>query len=135
MARAIPSTDVLITLMGAPHADDTVTSAIRLVQAMLARGGRVQVWTCGYATMLTQRSLGDSKPRNLADWSAEYPTTTALVSELLEAFPEQLFWYGCRFCSDDRGATDHLPGVVLRAPAKYADNVAAAAKTVLIGVM
>lgn len=135
MGRTIPPTDVLITLMGAPHADDTTTSAVRLVQAMLKQGARVQVWTCGYATMLTQRALGESKPRNLADWSVDYPSTTALVVELLNAFPDSLFWYGCRFCSDDRGAGEHLPGVVLRAPARYADNVAAAGKTLLLGVI
>ncbi|GLZ32201.1 hypothetical protein Lesp02_43890 [Lentzea sp. NBRC 105346] len=135
MAKAIPRTDVLVTVMGAPHADDTVTSVLRLLQAMLTRGARVQVWTCGYATLLTQRALGDSKPRNLADWSVDYPTTATLVRELLDAFPETLFWYGCRFCSDDRGATDHLPQVVMRPPARYADNVAAADKTLLVGVI
>lgn len=135
MPRAIPRTDVLVTLMGAPHADDTVTSALRMVQAMLERGGRVQVWTCGYATLLTQRALGGSKPRNLAEWSVDYPSTATLVEDMLDAFPDTLFWYGCRFCSDDRGAAEHLPRVVLRPPAKYADNVAAAAKTVLVGVM
>jgi sulfur relay (sulfurtransferase) complex TusBCD TusD component (DsrE family) len=135
MPRAIPRTDVLVTIMGAPHADDTVTTALRLVQAALERGGSVQVWTCGYATLLTQRGLGEHKPRNLAAWETEYPTTATVVADLLAAYPDTLHWYGCRFCSDDRGAVDHLPQVVLRPPARYADNVVAAAKTVLVGVM
>lgn len=135
MSSVIPRTDVLVTLLGSPHRDDLVTSAFRLVQAMLARGGRVQVWTCGYATLLTQRSLGASKPRNPAAWSTDYPSTARLVGGLLETFPDRLHWYSCRFCSDDRGAADHLPGVVLRAPAQYAGNVSAATKTLLLGVV
>lgn len=135
MGRTIPATDVLITLMGAPHADDTFTHVLRTVHAMLEAGGRVQVWACGYATGLTQRSLGRSKPRNLVDWSGDYPSTGALVGDLLEAFPERFFWYGCRFCSDERGMTDHLPSVVLRAPAHFRQNVEAATKAVLVGVI
>jgi hypothetical protein len=135
MAMAIPRTDLLLTLMGSPHASDLVTSVLRLVQATLERGARVQVWACGYATMLTQESLGESKPRNLADWSADYPSTVSLVRELLTAFPGQLYWYGCRFCSDERGAADHIPEVRMRPPAKFGENVAAAAKTLFVGVL
>lgn len=135
MARAIPSTDVLFTLMGSPHADDTITDTLRLVQALLDAGSRVSVWTCGYATLLTQRTLGDSKPRDLTRWDVDYPSTTRVISTMLAAHPDQLYWYGCRFCSDDRGATDQLPEVVLRAPARYGANVAAAGKNVFIGVL
>jgi hypothetical protein len=135
MATTIPPTDVLVTLMGAPHADDMTTSALRLVQAMLETGASVQVWTCGYATLLTQVSLGATKPRNLAAWSVDYPSTAGLVDGMLDAFAGRLHWYVCRFCSDDRGASAHLPRVRTRPPAGYAANVAAAGKTLLIGVM
>lgn len=135
MARQIPHTDVLITLMGAPHASDQVTSALRLTQALLERDATVQVWTCGYATLLTQRPQGPDKPRNLAEWNRTYPSLPGLAGELLDAFPDRLHWYGCRFCSDDRGVAEHLPAVVLRPPAGYAANVAAAVKTLLIGVI
>jgi sulfur relay (sulfurtransferase) complex TusBCD TusD component (DsrE family) len=135
MARHIPHTDVLLTLMGAPHASDETTSALRLAEALLRCGARIQVWTCGYATMLTQRSLGEHKPRNLADWNTAYPSTASLAGGLLESHPEQLYWYACRFCSDDRGAGDHLPQVVLRPPAGFGANAAAADKTLMVGVL
>ncbi|MBX7553614.1 hypothetical protein K1Y78_38035 [Streptomyces sp. tea 10] len=135
MARSIPHTDVLLTLMGAPHASDQVTSALRLAQALLERGASVQVWTCGYATLLTQRGQGPDKPRNLADWNGSYLSPPGLAGELLDAFPDRLHWYGCRFCSDDRGVTEHLPQVVLRPPGGYAANVAASDKTLLVGVI
>ncbi|GGW13140.1 hypothetical protein GCM10018980_76560 [Streptomyces capoamus] len=135
MTRILPHTDVLITLMGAPHESDLLTSALRLTQALLDRGASVQVWACGYATMLTQRALGDGKPRNLAAWSTEYPSTSLVVRRMLDAHPGRLHWFACRFCSDDRGAVDHIPQVPVRAPAKYAEHVAAAAKTFHLGVM
>ncbi|MEE1784239.1 hypothetical protein PUR71_15225 [Streptomyces sp. SP17BM10] len=140
MAGRIPHTDVLITLMGAPHASDQVTTALRLTQALLERGATVQVWTCGYATLLTRKPPGPDEPRDLADLAdladreRERPSLAALAEELLTAHPDRLHWYGCRSCSD-RGAVDHLPQVVLRPPAGYAANVAAADKTLLMGVI
>ncbi|WEO94724.1 hypothetical protein A6P39_012300 [Streptomyces sp. FXJ1.172] len=135
MARTVPRTDVLITLMGAPHESDLLTSTLRLTQAVLDRGASVQIWACGYATLLTQRALGDSKPRNLAAWSTDYPSAGRVVRRMLAAHPGALYWYACRFCSDDRGAFAHIPEVPVRAPARYAEHVAAAAKTLHAGVM
>ncbi|AQA14523.1 hypothetical protein HUF15_36935 [Streptomyces samsunensis] len=137
MARptAVPRSDVLLTVMGAPYENDLLTSVLRLSQAMLEGGATVQIWACGYATMLTQRGLGDSKPRNLAAWEVDHPSTSLLVREMLLAFPDRLRWYACRFCSDDRGAVDHIPEVPVRAPARFAEHVAAADKTLYLGVM
>ncbi|MFE3527109.1 hypothetical protein ACFXOD_37185 [Streptomyces sp. NPDC059161] len=135
MALKVPHTDVLLTLMGAPHESDLITTALRLSQSFLDQGATVQVWACGYATMLTQQGLGETKPRNLAEWSTEYPSMATLVRELLGSHPGRFHWYACRFCSDDRGAVAHLPEVPVRAPAKFAEHVAAADKTLFLGVM
>ncbi|MFI6553978.1 hypothetical protein ACWGBY_02075 [Streptomyces griseus] len=135
MARGIPRTDVLITLMGSPHGSDLVTSVLRLVESLLRRGASVQVWACGYATLLTQEGLGESKPRNLADWSADYPSTATVIRGMLAARPGRFHWYGCRFCSDDRGAVAHVPEVRLRAPGAFAENVEAAGRTLFVGVL
>ncbi|MFI1224668.1 MULTISPECIES: hypothetical protein [unclassified Streptomyces] len=124
-----------MTLMGAPHESDLLTSVLRIAQASLEGGAKVQVWACGYATMLTQQGLGDAKPRNLAEWSTDYPSMSLLVREMLEAFPDRFYWYACRFCSDDRGAVAHIPEVPVRPPSKFADHVAAADKTLFMGVM
>jgi sulfur relay (sulfurtransferase) complex TusBCD TusD component (DsrE family) len=135
MARGVPATDVLLTIMGAPHESDLVTSALRLTQALLEADASVQVWACGYATMLTQESHGATKPRNLVEWSVDYPSTVTLVRELLTAFPERMYWYGCRACSDDRGATSHIPEVRVQPPTRFAAHVAAAGRTIFLGVM
>ncbi|MGJ3561543.1 hypothetical protein ACR6C2_37900 [Streptomyces sp. INA 01156] len=73
--------------MGSPHESERVTSALRLVQALLEQDRAVQVWACGYATLLTQTPLGEDKPRNLANWNGVYPSTAALVKDMLETFP------------------------------------------------
>lgn len=134
MAR-VPRSDVLLAIMGAPHASDLVTSALRLIEALLDHGGRVQVWTCGYATLLTQASLGDRKPRNLVAWSHEYPSTAAVVRDLLESAQGRLAWYSCRFCGEERGVTGHIPQVTVRPPLKFGEHVAAANKTIFMGVI
>ena len=127
--------DVLLALMGAPHVSDMTTTVLRLVDAILERGGRVQVWTCGYATMLTQRALGDTKPRNVIDWSTDYPSTAALIAGLLAAAGCRLSWCACRFCSEERGATAHIDGVRVRPPFKFGEHVAGAGRTLFVGVI
>lgn len=134
MTQTIPRGDVLVALMGTPHISDMTTSALRLTQALLDRGAQVQLWTCGYATMLTQRSLGENKPRNLVDWSGNYPSTAALAQEMLAAALDQLRWYACRFCSEERGATAHIPEVRLRPPFKFAEHIKACDTSLFLGV-
>ncbi|GGQ06472.1 hypothetical protein [Streptosporangium pseudovulgare] len=134
MAR-IPETDVLLAIMGAPHCSDLLTSALRLTEALVDRGGTVQVWTCGYATMLTQRSLGETKPRNVVDWSRDHPSTAAVVRDLLESRSGLVTWYSCRFCGEERGVSSHIPQVRVRPPFKFGEHVAAAGKTIFLGVI
>src|SRR2546423_14339689 len=100
--------DLLIPLMAAPHASETFTTVLRLLETTLTAGARVQVWTCGYATLLTHRSLGDTKPRNLIAWEREHRSAAGLVRDLLNASDGRLSWNACRFCSEERGATAHI---------------------------
>jgi len=135
MAHTVEPADVLLVLMGAPHTCDMVTSSLRLTQALLGRGGRVQVWTCGYATTLTHASLGENKPRNVVDWSRDYPSSATLVRELLTGSQGRLSWYSCRFCAEERGAAEQIPQIRVRPPFKFGEHVAAAAKTVFVGTI
>ncbi|WP_026424623.1 hypothetical protein [Actinokineospora inagensis] len=134
MAR-VPEADLLLAIMGAPHASDMVASALRVAEAVVGQGGRVQVWTCGYATMLTQSSLGDTKPRNVVDWSRDYPSTAKTIGDLLGRCGGGLTWYTCRFCGEERGVTTHIPEVKVRPPFKFGEHVAAAGKTLFLGVI
>lgn len=133
MART-PHTDVLLVVMGPPHTGELTTSVFRLLQALLERGASVQVWACGYSAMLSQEALGEHKPANLLDRYAEYPTTVTLIRELLDAFPGRLFWFGCRACSEHRGATGHISEVRMRAPHTFGGHVLSATRTLFMGV-
>ncbi len=135
MAPQLAPSDVLLAVMGAPHTGELTTTVLRLTQALLDQQGSVQVWTCGYATMLTQETLGASKPRNVVAWTTDYPSSLTLVGDLLTAYPDTLRWYSCRFCSEERGATHHLPAVRLRPPFKFGEHVAAARRTLVMGVI
>lgn len=131
----IPETDVLLVVMGAPHESDLVTSVLRLTQALLEQGAVVSVWACGNATLLTRESLGARKPRNLAAWEVRYPSTVTLVRELMTAFPGRLNWFGCRYCSDDRGADDHVPEIRIGTPSHFPKHVTSSKQTIFMGVM
>jgi hypothetical protein len=130
----VTSWDLLVVAMGSPNVDDSISTMLRVIEAAAARGGRVQVWTCGYATMLTQRGLGLSKPRNALDWNTEHPSTARWVTSFLQAHPDTTRWLSCRFCSDERGAVDHIPQVRLRPAMAFGRHVGESAKTVLVGV-
>ncbi len=51
--------------MGAPYQSEMTASVFRLVDAALAAGHTVTVWTCGGATTLTRAALDANKPRTL----------------------------------------------------------------------
>ncbi|MGF1662371.1 MAG: hypothetical protein ACFCVG_07845 [Kineosporiaceae bacterium] len=132
---APPDWDLMLALMGAGYADDGVSTALDWVAAAAAAGGRVQVWACGYATLLTQRALGRTKPRNAMDWDAEHLTTATWATDLLARHPGSVRWLACRFCSDERGAVDHVPAVRVRPAMSFGRHVAESAKTVFVGVI
>lgn len=132
---SIASWDLLLAVMGAPHSNEMVSTTFRLVEAVLARGGRAQVWACGYATALTSTGLGAHKPRNIVEWNRTYPSTSALVSELLDRGGDAVAWSVCRFCSDERGVTDHIAKVSVRAPLRFGGHVTESKRTLFLGVI
>jgi sulfur relay (sulfurtransferase) complex TusBCD TusD component (DsrE family) len=108
-----------LVVTGPPDGSDSVTTMLRLADAALCRGASVLVWACGYNTMLTQRSLGAVKPRDLTAWDRVHPTSAAIIGGLLTAYPADngqggLAWYVCRFCAQERGAGEHITGTSLK---------------------
>lgn len=134
MASKIPHTELLLTMMGAPHSSDMTTTLFRLARAVLDRSATLQIWACGYATMLTHSALDECKPRNIVDWNGDYPSTAKLAAELLADYPGRVHWYACRFCSEERGVTAHIPEVRVRPAFSFSDHVDAADKTVFLGL-
>ncbi|MBO8184013.1 hypothetical protein [Streptomyces spirodelae] len=127
------SWDVLIVLTAPPHTTDALTTVLRLTQAVLEREQTLRVWACGYNTMLTQSSLGETKPADLRDPATPAPTAGALIRGLLTAYKGRFSWIVCTACSAERGAHDHIPEVRLRSDARLAATIAAARRTLYIG--
>jgi sulfur relay (sulfurtransferase) complex TusBCD TusD component (DsrE family) len=130
----VPPTDVMLKIFGAPHQTELVSSALRLMQAILDQGARVQVWTCGDATGLTSAALAEGKPPNPADHRTAHPSTATLVRDLMAAYPDRLYWYACRFCCEDRGAPEQIPEVRKRPPSKFWEHLQASQKVLAMGV-
>jgi sulfur relay (sulfurtransferase) complex TusBCD TusD component (DsrE family) len=125
--------DLLLVVTAAPHSTDVITSALRLSQAVLDNGGSVRFWACGYATMLTQTTHGDTKPANTRDPDGDYPSPAAIARRMIEAGGGRFGWIGCTACSEERGATQHIPQVRRRSPARLAATMAAAKRTLYLG--
>jgi sulfur relay (sulfurtransferase) complex TusBCD TusD component (DsrE family) len=125
--------DLMLFLTAAPYGSDTVSTALRLLDAVLAKGASVQVWTCGYATMLTQSALGDTKPANFRALGRRYPTAASLVRSLITAYAPHLTWYACRFCTEERGAAAHIAEVRVRSPLRLRSVIDSCTKVVYIG--
>lgn len=134
MTWTVPRSDVLLKVLGAPHHTELITSVFRLAEALLERGATVQVWACGDATGLTRVSLGDIKPRDVADRARDFPSTAALARELITAHPQRLNWYICRFCSEERGAAEQIKEVRTRPPARFWEHVRATDQILVMGV-
>lgn len=125
--------DLLVAVMGAPYSTDATSTMLRWVDATAGRDGRVQVWTCGYATLLTQRTTGLVKEPDVLDRTREHPTVRARIEQMLAERPT-LRWLSCRFCSTERGALEHIDAVRLRPALSFGSHVRESAKTVFVGL-
>lgn len=134
-ARPDAAWDLLVVLLGAPHARDEVSTALRWAHAAARRGGRVQVWTCGHATLLTGAALGEEKPTNVLDWAGRAETSATWATRFVEEHEGRTRWLVCRFCSDERGAGTHVAVARVRPATAFARHVRESARTLVVGVI
>jgi len=125
--------DLLLILTAPPHSGDVVTSALRLSQAVLDRGGSVRIWACGYSTMLTQDTFGDTKLPNTRNPKGHYPSPSAVIQRMIADSDGRFAWIGCTACSEERGAVHHVPQVRQRSPERLALTMAGARQTLYLG--
>ncbi len=134
-----PPSSIFIGVMGAPYESELSTTVLRLVDAAIAQGHHIVIWTCGGATSLTQRTLGVSKPRNLLELTpgktaTYYPSTAALIQGLLFTGKGRLRWYVCRHCMEERGTTDQIAEVEVKSPFRFLHHLEQADKAMILGV-
>ncbi|MBD8104622.1 MULTISPECIES: hypothetical protein [Plantibacter] len=106
--------DLFVILAAAPFGDESVSTAVRCIRAVLDRGGRVIVWTCGFANWLTQEGHPSVKPTNALARDQDYPSTQSIVLRMIDEKEDRLEWYACRFCSDERNLLRHAPAAHVR---------------------
>lgn len=126
--------DLMVILPAAPFGDESVSTALRVLDALGRREGRVLVWACGFSTWLTQDGHPETKPVNAMDRSATYPSPQAVVRALLLAHSETLTWVACRFCSEERQFVNHLPLVRMKLAMQMAAHSRQSRKTITIGL-
>jgi hypothetical protein len=129
---------LFIASVGAPFEGEETTTLLRLVAAAVAAGLQVTVWCCRGSTLLTQSDLGPSRMRNLLEVGTgrverEYPTTAALVEELIRDAAGRLRWLVCSHCIQERGATHQVPSVKVLSPIRYFPTLRAADVSLVLG--
>ena len=132
--KRIHKWDLMVILPAAPFSDESVSTALRFIDATASSGGRVLVWACGFATWLTQAGQPATKPSNAMDWSMDCPSPQRSVGDLLKRNAKTLTWVACRFCSEERNFVNHLPAVRMKLAMQMASCSKQALKTVTVGL-
>lgn len=128
------SWDLMVILSGAPFGDESISTALRYIEAVSEAGGRVLVWGCGFSTWLTQDGYPDTKPRNAMSWSMDYPSPQKYVSDLIDKYSETLTWVACRYCTEERNFTNHIPSVRTKLAMQIGKHSIRSAKVVTVGL-
>lgn len=110
---------ILFAAIGVPFTSDMSTTLFRLLEAALAQGHQVSVWTCGGATSLTAETLGEHRPRNFLNMERRYPSTAALAAALLAQNLDRLEWFICRHCMEERGTIHQIEQVKIQPPFRF----------------
>lgn len=135
---AVPKWDLLLVVTSGRYGSERFGTVQRLIDAALSHGCSIQVWACGYATMLTQRAAdapaADERHADAACASAGAPAGHAgLIGGLVSDNPERFSWLACRTCSDDLGTGEHIPEVPSPSLSEFRQYADQAAKVIYIG--
>ena len=136
LADASGARSVFFGGMGTPFQSELTTTLFRMVQSALEMDHQVTVWTCGYATNLTQRSLVRPKDSFAAkDAPGTNDLSTAqVVQALMRKHSDKLDWYVCRYCMEERGATQQIDEVQVKIPFTFQHYLSAADVSLVLGV-
>lgn len=135
VSDATEARSLFLGLMSGPYQSDLTTSFFRLLEETLARGCDVTVWTCGNATTITSTQMHRDPDPIDPDGPTRHCTHSlpALVERYLEAYPDQLRWYVCRYCMEERGATQQIPGAEVKLPFSFDTYLHQAEQALVLG--
>ena len=114
------SRSIFLGVMGAPFQSELCSSVLRMAEEALKQDHTVTVWTCGYATAMTQSSL--ERDQDIFTYGGCEPQmhpshpVSSVVAGLLKRYPNRLCWYVCDYCMRERGTTQQMDGVEIKIP-------------------
>jgi tRNA 2-thiouridine synthesizing protein D len=105
--------------MDPPYESETTTTALRIVDAAVKKGHKVNVFAYEGAVNLT---MADQKahPNPVHGTTAEeeqHPTTANFIAALFKT--ELVDWINCGLCVDERGSDNWIEGARRGAPADF----------------
>jgi len=106
-----------IALMDSPYESETTTTALRIIDAAVRKGHKVNVFAYEGAVNLT---MAEQKPhpnpvKGTSVEDQHHPTTSSWVAGVLKT--ELVDWINCGLCVDERGAGNWIEGARRGGPA------------------
>ncbi len=116
-----PARSLFLGLMGRPFESDWTTTFFRMLDSCLDRGTQVVVWTCGNSTSITSQLMHrppDPIHQNRPSKHCVH-ALPEMAGALIRAYPDQLRWFVCQYCMEERGATKQIDGIEIKLPFSF----------------
>lgn len=122
-----------IALMDPPYESETSTTALRIIDAAVRKGHRVNVFAYEGAVNLTvkDQSPHSNPVKGTSLEEEDHPTTSKFIDGLLST--EAVDWINCGLCVDERGAGNGIDGVRRGTPADLLKWFQESTNTLIIG--
>lgn len=126
-----------VAIMDAPYESANSTTALRIINAALAKGHNVNVFAYEGAVNLTMKAqTPHANPvKGTSVEQEQHPTTKDWVGALFKLASEKgskLDWVNCGLCVDERGAGDWIEGPRRGGPKDFVEASAASDATLVI---
>ena len=126
---------ITLSLMDPPYESGTTTSVMRMIDAALRKGHKVNVFAYEGAVNLTVKEQ-KQHPNPLKGTTVEqqdHPTTARFVEGLFKISEGRLQWTNCGLCVDERGPTEWIEGPKRGGPGDFYKWMQESDTTLVIG--
>ena len=115
---------ISIALMDPPYESENLTTAFRILDALVRRGHDIRVFAYeGASGLAFTRQAAHPNPVHGKDLAAEnHPTTKDQIAGLLELAAKsggKVDWVNCGMCVDERGVGEFVAGTRRGSPADF----------------
>ena len=123
-----------IALMNAPYESETTTTVLRIADAAIRIGHKINIFAYEGAVNMTIRDQSPhANPVKGTDaLEEEHPSTARFITGLLAT--GAIDWINCGMCADERGAINWIDGVRRGSPADLFKWFEESDNTLIIGL-